>query len=177
MTSASDREIIIELVNEAVAAGARQSLACKEVRITPRTLQRWTNPKLPVEDQRPHAKRPKPKHRLTDYERQKILQQLKYRPDYPAKGFPCLADAREWCKKFVHWYRHEHRHSGINFLTPSQHHYGLTEDILSRRKEVYAAARAKNPLRWKNKTRAWEIKPIVWLNRPKKISDEMRQLS
>ena len=46
MTSASDRVLIIKLVNEAVQAGARQSKACEELGLTTRTLQRWTHPSL-----------------------------------------------------------------------------------------------------------------------------------
>ena len=106
-----------------------------------------------------------------------IFKTCKYRPNYPKKGFSSLNESRKWCKKFVEWYRHEHRHSGIQFLTPSQHHNGLAQDILNRRKQVYATARINNPLRWKNNTRAWNLQPEVWLNRPKKISDQLRQLS
>lgn len=353
MTSTSDREVIISLVKEAIAAGARQDLACEEVGITARTLQRWTNPKLPVEDQRPNAKRPEPKHKLSKEEKKEILEIIKrpefagkppsqivpiladkgvyiasessfyrvmhefktklnyggtrkphnckqenycitrenqvwswditylngpikglyyylylildvysrdivawevwdqetadnashlirrailcqginskqqplvlhsdngspmkgatmletlyelgikashsrprvsndnpysesvfktckYRPDYPKNGFASLNDSRKWCKQFVRWYRYEHRHSGIQFLTPSQLHDGYGHEILANRKQVYTAARNSNPLRWKNNTRAWKLQPEVWLNRPKKLSDEMRQLS
>ena len=39
--------------------------------------------------------------------------------------------------RFVEWYNNEHRHSGINCVTPSQRHMGLDQEILRKRKEVY----------------------------------------
>lgn len=39
--------------------------------------------------------------------------------------------------RFVEWYNNEHRHSGINYVTPSQRHMGLDQEILRKRKEVY----------------------------------------
>ncbi|GAE94742.1 mobile element protein [Gracilibacillus boraciitolerans JCM 21714] len=41
-----------------------------------------------------------------------IFRTCKYRPDYPAKGFSELTEAREWVLAFVHWYNKDHRHSG-----------------------------------------------------------------
>lgn len=66
-----------------------------------------------------------------------LFKTLKYRPNYQPKGFESLEDARTWCKFFVHWYRFEHHHSGIKFLTPAERHTGKSEEILNHRKEVY----------------------------------------
>ena len=41
MISASDRANAIKLINEATLAGAREIMACKELGISQRTLQRW----------------------------------------------------------------------------------------------------------------------------------------
>lgn len=41
MVSASDRQLAITLIQEAVQAGAREILACKDLGLTQRTLQRW----------------------------------------------------------------------------------------------------------------------------------------
>jgi len=41
MTSASDRREIIALLDEAMAAGARQASACVELALDRRTVQRW----------------------------------------------------------------------------------------------------------------------------------------
>jgi len=39
--------------------------------------------------------------------------------------------------RFVEWYNNEHRHSGINYVTSSQRHMVLDQEILRKRKEVY----------------------------------------
>lgn len=48
MISASDRLQAVELIAEAVSAGARQRLACRELGLTERTLQRWQDAAGPV---------------------------------------------------------------------------------------------------------------------------------
>lgn len=53
-----------------------------------------------------------------------LFKTLKYRPNYQPNGFGSIAEAREWCRVFVHWYRYEHHHSGIKFLTPGERHQG-----------------------------------------------------
>jgi len=52
----------------------------------------------------------------------------------------------------------------LNFLTPNQRHLGLSEEIFEKRKQVYEAAKAKNPSRWSGKTRNWRLDKQVWLN-------------
>jgi len=41
LTSSSDRIKVIEVIDEAIASGARQFKACEVVGISERTLQRW----------------------------------------------------------------------------------------------------------------------------------------
>lgn len=77
-----------------------------------------------------------------------LFKTMKYRPKYPFKGFGSLEEARKWVQKFVKWYNYSHLHSGINFLTPYQRHYGLDKEIMKKRQETYEKARAKNPERW-----------------------------
>jgi putative transposase len=98
-----------------------------------------------------------------------VFRTCKYRPDYPAKGFSNLAGAREWVLNFVRWYNDTHRHSGLNFITPSQRHQGLAEEVFDKRKEVYAAAKAKHPNRWSGEIRDWSLEEKVWLN-PEKVA-------
>ncbi len=106
-----------------------------------------------------------------------LFKTCKYRPEYPVKGFANLAAARDWCLRFVRWYRLEHRHSSIQFVTPSQLHSGQAETILENRRQVYEAARSRNPSRWKRNTRTWSMPKEVWLNRPKIHENILRQLS
>lgn len=93
-----------------------------------------------------------------------IFRTCKYRPDYPYKGFADLDDARAWVLKFVNWYNHEHKHSGLKFMTPHQRHTGQTELVMDNRKAVYEAARAANPRRWSQDIRDWNLPVRVWLN-------------
>ena len=88
----------------------------------------------------------------------------KYRPDYPVDGFASVAEARQWVHGFVHWYNHEHRHSGIRFVTPAERHARQDKAILTRRHALNLAARQANPSRWSGKTRNWTPIETVSLN-------------
>lgn len=340
LTSASDRVIVIQLVNEATDAGAQEKMACKELGISQRTLKRWRNDATPMEDQRPIAKRPTPKNKLSDEETKTVLSVVtqteyqslppsqivpiladkgvylasestfyrimkdsalqhhrgrskkpaskpisthcatapnqvwmwdiswlpgpakgiyfylylildlfsrkiiawdiwleesaenasilvrrgvlseqcslslkplvlhsdngspmkgasllqtlyslgitpsrsrprvsndnpyaesifrtcKYRPNYPASGFSDLTQAREWVLTFVRWYNLQHRHSGLNFLTPHQRHSGIGQEVLEKRQNLYEAAKAAHPERWSGQVRNWTLDDDVWLN-------------
>lgn len=48
---------------------------------------------------------------------------MKYRPGYP-KVFTDLDSARTYLAEYVHWYNHEHKHSGIALFSPTQVHDG-----------------------------------------------------
>lgn len=93
-----------------------------------------------------------------------LFKTMKYRPKYPSKGFPSLEEARKWVEKFVRWYNYNHLHSGINFITPYQRHYGLDKKIMARRKEIYERAKAKHPERWSKNIRNWSLPKYVSLN-------------
>lgn len=93
-----------------------------------------------------------------------MFRTLKYRPDFPHKGFATLEEARQWSRKFVRWYNEVHLHSGINYVTPAPCHTGEHIDVLEKRKEVYEAARARHPERWTRDTRNWNPREQVALN-------------
>jgi putative transposase len=93
-----------------------------------------------------------------------LFRTLKYRPQMPVKPFADLLHARSWVTELVHWYNHEHRHSAIRFVTPTQRHAGIDQALLSQRATVYVAAREKNPHRWKGSTRNWSPITEVHLN-------------
>lgn len=98
-----------------------------------------------------------------------IFKTLKFRPNYQPDGFASLQEAREWCAEFVRWYRTEHRHSGINFITPAERHSGAGETIMQKRHALYEAAKAAHPERWQSrKTRNWSLPTEVYLN-PERI--------
>ena len=89
---------------------------------------------------------------------------MKYRPKYPFKGFRSLEEARKWVEKFVKWYNCTHLHSGINFVTPHQRHYGLDTKIMENPIKVYETAKAKHPERWSKDIRNWTLPEYVSLN-------------
>jgi len=91
-----------------------------------------------------------------------LFRTAKYRPEFPVKGFVDLDAARAWAKHFVHWYNVEHRHSGINYVSPQQRHVGEDVAILAARDTLYKQARVKHPERWSRDTRNWNhIGPVA----------------
>ena len=95
-----------------------------------------------------------------------LFKTLKYRPGYP-RMFATLGDARKWIANFVHWYNHEHRHSGIGYVTPHERHSGLDQTILEKRTETFRRARELNPARWSRKAKTWKYQAEVELGNPR----------
>ena len=93
-----------------------------------------------------------------------LFRTAKYRPEFPAKGFTDLQQARAWAADFVHWYNVDHRHSGIRYVSPAQRHAGEDKAILAARHAVYQKARALRPERWSRETRNWTPIGAVTLN-------------
>lgn len=93
-----------------------------------------------------------------------LFRTAKYRPEFPAKGFENLDNAREWAADFTHWYNHEHRHSGIRYVSPAQRHAGEDRPILEARHALYVQARDRHPRRWSRGTRNWSTIDAVTLN-------------
>jgi len=93
-----------------------------------------------------------------------LFRTAKYRPEFPAKGFADLDQARAWAAEFVRWYNHDHRHSGIRYVSPAQRHAGADTAILAARHELYCQARERSPRRWFGATRNWAPITVVTLN-------------
>ncbi|KDA40379.1 IS3 family transposase, partial [Frankia sp. BMG5.23] len=74
---------------------------------------------------------------------------LKYRPDFPDR-FGTIAEARQFCRGFFAWYNHEHRHSGIGYLTPAAVYFGQAEAVHAARSRVLDVAYAAHPERFVN---------------------------
>lgn len=104
-----------------------------------------------------------------------LFKTCKYRPNYPSKPFDSVEQARQWTLEFVQWYNHQHKHSGIQFVTPSQRHDGRDGAILLHRKQVYEAAKERHPERWSRDTRNWEQEDEVWLNPERNPAEELRK--
>lgn len=107
MISASDRANAIKLIDEATLAGAREKMACK-LEISQRTLQRWKSDATPLEDQRPVAKRPTPKNKLSEEEVQEVLKvvnQSEFQSLPPSQIVPTLADREIYIASESSFYR------------------------------------------------------------------------
>ncbi|MBR9753495.1 integrase core domain-containing protein [Cobetia amphilecti] len=75
-----------------------------------------------------------------------------------------LAEAQDWVQQFTEWYNHEHRHSALRYVTPSQRHNDEAKGILTQRREVFEAAKQRHPERWSGDIRKLDLPEIVHLN-------------
>jgi transposase InsO family protein len=94
-----------------------------------------------------------------------LFRTLKYRPCFPDGPFASLEAARAWVADFVAWYNGEHRHSGINFVTPDERHFGRENRVLEQRRRVYERARQRHPERWSGNIRDWSPEGPVRLGK------------
>jgi len=98
---------------------------------------------------------------------------LKYCPQFPER-FGCIEDTRTFCRAFFNWYNHEHRHSGINRLTPASLHYGYADKVLEKRNKTLAVAFSRHPERFKNKSpTAGNIPTAAWINKPNNTEENL----
>ena len=101
-----------------------------------------------------------------------LFKTLKYRPNYQPTGFNDISGARLWVMRFVKWYNYEHKHSGINFVSPIQRYNGEDKKILENRTKVYEEAKKAHPERWTGETRDWSLDEEVWLNPERKVTEK-----
>lgn len=108
----ADRQMAIELIEEAVSAGARRHKACGVLEITVRTLQRWQKSLAEdrqLSDQRKLAAAERqPANKLTEIERRCILaisNSQAYRSLPPSQIVPRLADEGEYMASESTFYR------------------------------------------------------------------------
>lgn len=108
MISAPDRRTSIELIEEATRAGSRCEKACKELGVSLRTYQRWTQAGSMKIDGRGNAQRPEPTNKLTQEERDDILEicaRVEYRSLPPSQIIPILADKNIYIASEASFYR------------------------------------------------------------------------
>lgn len=95
---------------------------------------------------------------------------LKYHPDFPER-FGSIEHARAFCYDYFHWYNHEHRHSGIGYMTPANVHQGLAEAVYTARQEILDRAFQARPERFsKGQPKPPAMPGPAWINPPKKES-------
>lgn len=72
---------------------------------------------------------------------------LKHTCGYP-RCFTTITNAREWFANFINWYNQEHKHSGLQYVTPMQKRTGKHISIFRKRNKILQAAKDKHPERW-----------------------------
>ncbi len=71
-------------------------------------------------------------------------------------------------------YNTEHRHSGLNYLTPEVVRYGRAHDVLEHRQQVPNQAHAANLERFvRAAPRVQRLPPAVWINPPEKGEESL----
>lgn len=94
MIGLGEREMVIECMDQACAAGARQAEACKVLGLSARIVQRWREVGLVKAHARQMAARV-PANKLSEQERQQVLQvvnQGEFQSLPPSQIVPALAD-------------------------------------------------------------------------------------
>jgi transposase InsO family protein len=107
MTVLAERQLCLDLLQEAVSAGARQTLACAILGFAARTIQRWTESDTVLIDQRPLQKTV-PAHKLTLAERATVLavaNSAEFAHLPPSQIVPRLADQQRYIASESTFYR------------------------------------------------------------------------
>lgn len=112
MISSEDRQMAIQLIDEAMTAGARQANACQVMGIDARTLRRWKKQllvSLELQDQRKIAAADRvPTNKLTEAEQVQIIETCNL-PEYkslpPSQIVPMLADKGKYIASESSFYR------------------------------------------------------------------------
>ena len=95
---------------------------------------------------------------------------MKYRPGYPDR-FSSQEYARSWARGFIHWYNHEHHHTGLGLMTPAMVHHDLANAVYAHRQRVLQAAYEAHPERFVRGMPTPSQPPKeVWINRPQSNS-------
>lgn len=92
---------------------------------------------------------------------------MKYSPGFPVRFDGGFEEASEFTKGFFPWYNDDHRHSGIEFLTPAMVHQGLADKVLAERHTRMLAAYQANPERFiQGPPKPRVLQRAVYINRP-----------
>lgn len=154
MIDPSNRKLAVELIQEANQNGARLAKACEELHISVRTYERWVKDGEIKLDQRPTAKRPTPKNKLTEAERTEILtvvKQEEFADLPPTQIVPKLADQGMYLASESTFYR-------VLREENMQNHRGFIQKPTKRLPESHLAVKPNQVWMW----------DITWLAGPVK---------
>ena len=155
MISTPDRQNSVTLIMDASAAGARLRNACAEVNISERSLRRWIAGGAVHADQRPLIARPEPPNKLTDAERQAVLDacnSMEFNSLPPSQIVPRLADQGQYLASESSFYR-------ILRATGQQHHRGRARPPVRRKPPT--SYRATGPCQVWTWDITWMPGPII----------------
>lgn len=95
-----------------------------------------------------------------------LFKTLQYAPGAPDR-FVDLEHGRTWASSLIEYYNHQHRHSGLCYLTPAMVHFGRTDRVLAQRQCLLDAAYARHPERFpKGPPKHPALPTEVWINPP-----------
>ena len=145
LTTLTDRQKHAQLISQAIASGARQDKACEVIGLSTRTLQRWHVEGVIGEDKRPIATRPEPLNKLSDEERQAVIDVCnmeEFASLPPSQIVPILADRDEYIACESTFYR-------ILKAENMLHHRGKAKPRNSHKKPTsYTAKKANEVWSW-----------------------------
>ena len=145
LTPLPERQKLVTLIHDACTAGARLEPACKEIPISKRTYRRWYRDGQVQHDLRAEALRPEPANKLTEDERQQILDvcnQDAYASLPPSQIVPSLLDKGEYIASESSFYRVLKQHEQL-------HHRGRTQTVKKRSKpNSYEASEPNQVWSW-----------------------------
>ena len=136
--------LILNLIDEAIANGAREEKCSEAINISRRTLKRWRiGLENKQEDQRKHARRPKPLNSLTEAEKDQIIHYCNLPENAskpPAQIIPQLADQGVFIASESSFYR-----------------------VLRERKQLTHRGRARAPKKKSKATHTAQAPNEVWV--------------
>jgi putative transposase len=142
-----ERQLLVAWLMEAILAGARRIKACREVGLSLRTLQRWTETSVLQADARTTTVRPTPRNALSQVERQAIValcNSSEYAHLPPSQIVPRLADQQRYLASEATFYR-------VLRATGQQQHRGRSQRPRRYAAPTTHAAQAPNQV-W-----SWDI--------------------
>ena len=83
-----------------------------------------------------------------------LFRTIKYFKNFPS-CFDSLEDGRIYFKKYFYEYNYLHKHSGIQYLTPAQRHYGEEAKILNKRNRIIKEFYDKNKHRYSKEAKLY----------------------
>jgi putative transposase len=140
LTPLPKRIILINLIQEAYARGARLYKTCTEAELSKRTYRRWYRDGKIQTDLRSTAVKPEPANKLSDDERQRILDtcnQAEFTSLPPSQIVPTLLDEGIYIASESTFYR-------VLKSNAQQNRRGRSQNIIKRSKPMAYVADAPN---------------------------------